>query len=371
MDLGDYTLRQVILGSAIIGITAGSLGTFAVLRRQSLLGDTISHAALPGIAGAFLLTGSKAPFILLLGAAFSGWIGTAFILSIIRRTRLKEDSAQGIVLSVFFGLGLMLLTAIQRLPSASKAGLDRFMFGQAATLMAADVLTMAILCVVCLGTLALFWKEFALLAWNPEFGASLGLPNRRLEILLTALLVTAIVIGLQTVGVVLMSAMLVAPAAAARQWTHRLGPMVLLAAGFGAFSGVSGAVLSSSAAALPTGPTIVIALTAVAVASIFVGLRRGLVWEWLRRRRDRQVFATERILKRLHDLSREHTHMHYPHRASTLSALLPAEERAGVAMGLRTLAERGLVQHHPDGAWSLTETGIAQARGTDPAGDRP
>src|SRR5688572_18085118 len=113
----DYTLRTVATGAATLGIVSGALGSYAVLRKQSLLGDAMSHAALPGIALAFLLTGSKAPLVLLLGAVIAGWIGTLLMISIVRMTRIKDDSALGLILSVFFGFGLMLLTFIQRRPN--------------------------------------------------------------------------------------------------------------------------------------------------------------------------------------------------------------------------------------------------------------
>lgn len=210
--INDYTLRTVALGAATLGIISGTLGSYAVLRKQSLLGDAISHAALPGIALAFLLTGSKSTVVLLIGAAIAGWLATLNMLSIVQTTRIKEDSALGLVLAVYFGLGLVLLTYIQKLPIATQAGLEKFLFGQAATLLESDVITMAIVGSVTIGITMLFWKEFKLLTFDVEFGASLGLPTRRLDILLTTLLVIAIVIGLQTVGVVLMSAMVIAPA---------------------------------------------------------------------------------------------------------------------------------------------------------------
>jgi manganese/zinc/iron transport system permease protein len=281
----DYTLRTVALGSALLGAVSGALGAYAVLRRQSMLGDAMSHAALPGIALAFLVTGSKETAVLLAGAALAAWIGALLALGVARTTRVKDDSALGLALSVFFGLGLMLLTFIQRLPNANQAGLDKFLFGQAATLLERDVLTMAAFGLPALALMLVFWKEFKLLSFDPDFAASLGLPVRLLDILLTTLLVVAIVIGLQTVGVVLMSALIVAPAAAARQWTDRLGTMVALSALFGAAAGVSGAVLSSTAARLPTGPTIVLCISAVVLVSLFFGRQRGLVWRWLRERR--------------------------------------------------------------------------------------
>lgn len=281
----DYTLRTVALGSAVLGIVSGALGAYAVLRKQSLVGDTISHAALPGVALAFLLTQSKAPLVLMIGAGIAGWLATLFVLHVTSNTRIKTDSALGIALSVFFGFGLVLLTFIQRhVPTAAQAGLDKFLFGQAATLLIGDVVTMASVGAVALGLMLLFWKEFKLASFDPEFGASLGFPIRLLDVLLTTLLVVAIVIGLQTVGVVLMSAMVVAPAAAARQWTDRLGTMIGLSALFGALAGVSGAAISSVVQRLPTGPTIVLCISAIVAISLLFAPNRGLVWAALRRR---------------------------------------------------------------------------------------
>lgn len=283
----DYTFRTVALGSAILGLVSGALGTYAVLRRQSLLGDAISHAALPGIALAFLLTGSRVTLVLLLGALAAGWVATMAIMVVTSTSRIKYDSALGLMLSVFFGFGLVLLTYIQQHAGAAQAGLDAFLFGQAATLVGRDVWTMAGLGAAALLGMTVFWKEFKLLAFDPAFGKTLGLPIRGLDVVLMTLLVVAIVIGLQTVGVVLMSAMLIAPAAAARQWTDRLGVMVLLAMGFGVISGMGGALLSISVPGLPTGPTIVLCATALVAVSLFLAPHRGLLWRRKRRRKRR------------------------------------------------------------------------------------
>jgi manganese/zinc/iron transport system permease protein len=295
----DYTLMIVAIGAALLGAVSGSLGTYAVLRRQSLLGDAISHAALPGVAIAFLLTGSKTPLILVLGAALAGWLGTLLILSIVRLTRIKYDSALGIVLSTFFGFGLVLHTLIQRTGNANQAGLDTFLFGQAATVLESDVLTIGILGGVAIIIMFVFWKELKLLVFDEGFAASLGFPIRVLDILLTSLLVIAIVLGLQAVGAVLMSAMLVAPAVAARQWTNKLSLMMFLAACFGALAGVSGTIISSSASRIPTGPTIVLCATVVVGLSIAFAPNRGLLWDWLRHQRNKQGLkvAMDRLLK--------------------------------------------------------------------------
>ncbi len=280
----DYTLRNVALGSALLGIVSGALGTFAVLRRQGLLGDALAHAALPGICLAFMITGEKTPILLMLGAAVTGWLGTLTLMYIIRHTALDEDAALGIVLSVFFGFGIVLLTLLQRSGNANQAGLDKYLFGQAATLVAENVTTMAILGTLALSVVFILYKEFKLITFDPSFAASIGFGASWVSVLLTFLIVIAIVIGLQTVGVVLMAAMLIGPAAAARQWTNRLDHMIMLSAAFGALSGVGGALVSISESGLPTGPMIILVLTLFVILSFTFGSARGLFWEWLHNR---------------------------------------------------------------------------------------
>jgi manganese/zinc/iron transport system permease protein len=355
----DYTLRTVAQGSATLGIVSGALGTYAVLRKQSLLGDAISHAAWPGIALAFLLTGSKAPLVLVLGAAAAGWIGTLFVMGIVNTTRIKDDSALGLVLSVFFGLGLVLLTAfIQKMPNANQAGLDKFLFGQAAALMERDVKTMASLGIIALLIMMFFWKDFKLLSFDPGFGASLGFRMRWLDVLLTTLIVIAIVLGLQTVGVVLMSAMLVAPAAAARQWTDRLGVMVILSALFGAVAGVSGALISSSAARIPTGPTIVLCISVIVAISMTLAPNRGLVWNWMRHQRNRRQLRVEMVLDDLYALTLQHEDLEHRHSVRVLNAM--SAGRGGVRRSLEELETRGWAQRVGT-EWALTSNGLAEA----------
>jgi len=357
--LFDYTLRNVALGAAILGIVSGTLGTFAVLRKQSLLGDAISHAALPGIALAFLFTGSKTPIILMIGAAIAGWAGTLAVLTVVKNTRIKEDSALGIILSVFFGFGLVLMTFIQKKPNAAQAGLDKFLFGQAATLMERDVITMTILGLITLIILMLFWKEFKLLSFDLNFGTSLGFPMRKLEIVLTALIVIAIVIGLQTVGVVLMSAMIVAPAAAARQWTDKLGVMVLLAGLFGAIAGISGAVISSTFAHIPTGPTIVLSISVIVLISLLLAPNRGLIWNWMREFNNRKQLAIDAVLSDLYVLAAHHQTIEHGHELKVLRAM--SIGHGGTDRSLDELEKRGLAQQINIGKWALTAHGYEEA----------
>jgi manganese/zinc/iron transport system permease protein len=263
----DPALQTVMLGTAALGCVSGCLGTFAVLRRQSLLGDAVSHAALPGVVLAYLLFG-KWQLLLLAGAAASGLMAMLFVTGVTRFSRIPFDTALAGALAVFFGAGLLFKSWTV---GTGTAGIDRYLFGQAATLLPSDVWIIVGAGVIAIGLLMLFWKEFKLLTFDREFAAGLGLPVVLLDILLTGLLVLSIVIGLESVGVVLMSALVVAPAAAARQWTNRLGVMALLAGLFGAFAGAAGTLLSHELSApsrsVPTGPTIVLCATAVAVVS--------------------------------------------------------------------------------------------------------
>ena len=286
--LFDYTIRNVALGAAIIGVVGGVLGSFAILRRQGLFGDALAHATLPGVCVAFMLSGAKAPVVLLSGAALSAGLGALLILTIVSRTRIKQDAALGIVLSVFFGAGTVLLTYIGRSGSGDQSGLDRFIFGQAATIVRDDVVTMGILAALALLVVALLFKEFKLLSFDPAFAASLGFPVGMLNVLLTLLIVVAVIVGIQAVGVVLMAAMLIIPAAAARQWTDRLGAMVVISGFFGAFSGVSGALVSATGANLPTGPLIVLSAAVLLVLSLFLGRSQGFLWGWMGSRRNRR-----------------------------------------------------------------------------------
>lgn len=291
--LSDYTFQTVALGSAMLGVISGVLGSFAVLRKQSLLGDGVSHASLPGVVMAFLLTGSKNTEILLLGALVTGLMATFLMIGIVRHSRIKFDSALALVMSVFFGLGLVLLTYSQKVPNANQAGLNRFIYGQASTLLQRDITLMAVCGAVLILLVILFWKEFKLFSFDPEFAGTLGFATGKLNALLSFLIVLAIIIGLQTVGVVLMSAMLIAPAAAARQWSNRLWVMVVLAAVFGAVSGVIGTLFSSAVPGLPTGPVIVVCVTVIAVLSLLFAPGRGIIYRIYLRSKGRAKLKAE------------------------------------------------------------------------------
>ena len=351
----DYTLRTITLGTAILGAVCGMLGSFAVLRKQSLLGDAISHAALPGIAIAFLITGAKDSNTLLLGALVSGLVGTFWIRGIITKTHLKSDTALGLILSIFFGFGMLLLTYIQKLPNANQAGLDKYLFGQAATLVESDVWLMAIVTGLCLIVMLLFWKEFKLLLFDADYTKTLGLNTKFIDILITFFIVLAIVLGLQTVGVVLMSAMLLAPAAAARQWTNSLAVMVFLAAVFGAFSGVVGTAISASQNNLSTGPVIVLVASCFVFISFIFSPSRGLLFKQIRFLKNRRDLQLNKTLTFMYDLAKTHENIEHPHTIKILNNFQGFTKKT-----LHKLVEKNYVTINGD-MWSLTKEGYQSA----------
>ena len=355
----DYTLRTVALGGALLGMVSGVLGCFAVLRRQSLMGDALSHAALPGVALAFLLAGRELG-LLLIGAGVTSWLGVYFIRLVTNTTRIKQDAAMGIVLAAWFAAGIALLVYIQARPDASQAGLDTFIFGQAAAIVERDVRLIAVVGAVSFIVLGLFWKEFKLITFDAEFAGATGFRVNILNMLLSTLIVVAIVLGLQLAGVVLMVGMLIASGIAARQWTNKLGHMVILSAVFGAFAGSTGAVVSAVDADIPTGPVIVVVAFLLVLISLCYAPDRGLLWSLLRRRNDRRRFAAQTMLQDLY---------HYPidHGAANLAApeaFLLGVRGATARVGLRQLNARGHAQRRDDD-WMLTPAGIEAAAHDD------
>ena len=357
LSLADANVRFVLFGSLLIGATGGLLGSFAVLRQRSLVGDALAHAALPGVALAYLWTGSKALPVLLAGAAVSGVVGVLFIQFVTNFTRIKADAAIGIVLSVFFGIGIVLLTHIQRAGSGNQSGLDKFLFGQAASLVDDDLKVMSVLAALIILVLALFFKEFKALIFDPGFLQTLGYSTRWIDVLLMGLIALTVMVGLQAVGVVLVAAMLITPAVTARFWTERLGTMVLLAAAFGGFAGVVGTFISSLAPRIPTGPVMVLVATLSFVVSALLAPQRGVGARWLRERANSRRESQQHFLRACVELQ-EKVEEARPLAVEELSIEMGHSPDKVRRIG-RQLERAGHVER-ADGFFALTETGLAE-----------
>lgn len=353
-----FNTLLVVLGTACLGGAVGSVGTYAVLRGKSLLGDAVAHAALPGVCVAFLLIGERRFGLLLFGAMVSGWLGTLVVSLLTRQTRLKSDAAIGAVLSVFFAAGLFLSGIIQNDPSARQAGLDSFLLGKTAGMVTLDVVLIAVSALNMLLVLVLFRKEFLVISFDPAYGNSLGLPVASLDVLLLGMLVVATVIGLPAVGVVLIAGMLILPGAAARFWSNKLSTILGVSAVLGAVSGVLGTLVSTWLPGVPTGPVIIlVAFALFALSGLFAPQRGALARLHQRSQFSRRV-RQENLLRSLYEILEERGDFHGSLResdlrsqrsweAGTLESTLAAAQAAGWVEPLGSelrLTVRGLGQ---------------------------
>ena len=335
----DPALRYALIGSILLGINCGLLGGFLVVRRMALVGDALSHAVLPGVTMGFLWNMNKDPVAIFIGATVAGLIGAVAVNLIKHTTKLKEDAALGLVLAAFFAAGLVILTMIQQLDTANKSGLDKYLFGQAAAISARDVTLMSAVTGLSLLAILIFYKEFLVTSFDAGFARATGFPVQVFHYALMLLLAFSVVISLQAVGVVLVSAMLITPAAAAYMLTDRMNRLLLLAAIFGVFAGAFGAFFSFLRPSLPTGPFMVLGGSLVFALAFFFGPRHGVAVKWWMRRSRSQRIHRENTLKSIyHVLEQNQFHAE----GVTLEEL--AQRRRETLEEARTRA--GALAHH-------------------------
>lgn len=304
--LREPNILYVVLGTLLIGASAGMIGTFAFLKKSSLLGDAVSHAALPGVCIGFLIMEEKNPLILLLGSFISGWIATYLVDWITQYSKIKKDAAIAIILSFFFGIGVFLLTMIQGSGLAAQSGLNNFLVGKAAAIQPFDLIIFSGVAMILIIFVLIFYQPLKIMVFNRDYAVSLGLPVKTMEFLLSSAIVMAIAVGIQAVGVILMAALLISPAAAARFWTYSLSKLLVLAAIIGAFSGWFGALISYVAPNMPTGPWIVTALSVFAIGSAFLAPQTGLISRIRMGQKNAMKILVENILKTIYALCEDH-----------------------------------------------------------------
>jgi len=374
--LKDYNTRVVLLGTALLGMSGGIVGVFMLLRKRSLIGDVVGHSALPGIAIAFIVSqllwpgsGKSLP-ILMLGALTAGLLGAWCVMLIERYSRIRSDAALAITLSLFYGLGTALLTVIQRMPTGSAAGLQTYLNGKTASLLREDVqlFSLAALLLILL-TLTLF-KEFTLLCFDDVYAGASGWPIFWLDGLLIGLVAGVTIVGMQTVGLILVVAILIIPAASARFWTDDVRWLTASAAGLGTLSASLGTLLSALAPRLAAGAIIVLSGTALFIVSLLLGTRRGLVWRWLDQRRLRQRIGQHDLLRAIFERIESVEHDRHLSEQQLLQARLTVPEllamRSWNAHRLQELIRRALrmelLIQNADQSCGLTPDGAALAR---------
>jgi len=302
LSLHSYNTFIVVLGTTLLGIAAGIVGTFTYLRKRAMVSDALSHATLPGIACMFLILGDKNLIGLLSGAVITGILGVLVVLGLRHVSRLKEDAAIGIVLSVFFGAGMVLVTFAQQVKTGDPSGLNRFIYGKPAGMIRLDAALICIAAAAVIIGVVLLFKEFRIVCFDQQFAATQGWPVNLIDVLMMGLLVLTTVVGLQAVGLILVVALLIIPAAAARFWTDGLLKMTLLSGLFGALSGYLGSTISALFARLPTGPVIVVCAGVLFFISMFFAPRRGVIASLIRKHRLRRRIAFQNLLRDLTEL---------------------------------------------------------------------
>lgn len=375
LALRDHNTRVVLLGTMLLGLAAGVVGTFMLLHKQALLGDALSHATLPGIGLAFIFAvmaggSGKSLGWLLTGAVITGLMGIGCILLVRQFTRLKQDTALGIVLSVFFGAGVAILGIIQKMQTGHAAGLESFIYGKTASMRSTDAWLIAATAALVIAGCMVLLKELQLICFDGGYARAQGWPVVLLEILLMAMVTAVTVIGLQAVGLILIVALLIIPAAAARFWTNRLVPMLVIAAVIGACSAVVGAAASAVVPNLPSGATIVVVAASLFAISMIFAPARGVLIRWLQHLRLNARIARQHLLRAMyeHGESRTGTAQAAPAAAAgrapvSFADLLNARSWSATELdrALAAAGREGLVQQNATGEWMLTESGIAQA----------
>ena len=359
-SFNDPNVLIVTVGAVLLTASASCVGVFTFLKKKALVGDVVSHAVLPGVCLAFLLTGNKNPFVILGGAFITGWLSLLSVDLISSKSKIKEDTAIAIVLSVFFGLGILLLTMIQQSGNAAQTGLQSFLFGKAAALSLQDLYTFGVVAIALVGMVVLFFKELQIVAFDQDYARTLGLPVGLINVVLSSLTVLAVVTGIQAVGVVLMAAILITPAAAARFWTNDIRILTGVAAFIGALSGLGGAYMSYAAPSMPTGPLIVLVLTMIALLSFAFAPKRGIVYRYWAMSIQQRKILSENVLKELYRIG-ERSGDQFD--AQSIEDLMqqrnfPLNRMRQV---LYVLKRNGDLEHQND-KWILTEQGIQNGK---------
>ncbi len=359
----DYNTRVVMAGTGLLGLAAGVIGVFLVLRKRALLSDAVSHATLPGVILAFWasialgMTGRSLP-VLLSGAALTGLLGMVTVVALRRWSPIKDDAALAIVLSVFFGAGIALFGMVQQIEGVHAAGLTDFIYGKTASMLISDTVIIGIAALGVCGIAIALFKEFRLLCFDEAFAAVQGWPTLRLDLLLMGLIVLVTVIGLQAVGLILIVALLIIPPVTARLWTHRLAPMAALSGMFGMLGAGTGSAVSALFERLPSGALIVLSASAFFFVSLMLGTEGGLLPRLWRRARLRRRIRRQHLLRRAWEL-REQTGK----RTFSARGLVArhAWHPVVAALELRSARRAGLVQRIDGGRWEFTPAGESEA----------
>lgn len=352
----DPSITWVVLGITLLGIGSAYVGTFSFLDKKALLGDAISHAVLPGICLGFILAGEKNPVYIVTGAFLSGALATFLSSWLKKNTKLSEDTIIATILSVFFGIGIVMLTALQKSGNPEIAGLNSFIFGNAIGISETDLMIYGGLSLTIIAALTLLLKEFRLMVFDPNYGKAIGFPMEAIRFLFNVLMILAVVIGIQAIGVVLMAALLITPGAAARFWTDRLNPLLILAAFFSIVSGILGTYISFVLPQMPTGPWVVVFLSLIALLSFMFSPKSGIVFRYYSRKSYLRKTHRDHLMKALYKAKEENKN------GLTIEEIyeLYPYQKAQIDKSIKDLLQEGFITKNQS-LVKLTTQGISDA----------
>lgn len=350
----DQTMMIILLATGILGFHAGIIGSFLVLQKKCLFGDSIAHATLPGLTAIFFFTLSKNPWILLCGATCSAIIAAIIIDQLERHTTLKRESLLGIVLASSFGIGTVFLSKIQTIPNSHQAGIHKYLLGNASTMLHQDLYMIMLTTLLSSLCIVLTYQSYKTILFDHNYAATRNIPTKYIRLIMLLITTITIVIGLQTVGVILMSALLIAPACAARQWTHHYGMMLTFSAFFGILATTAGTIISSSIAHMPTGPTIVLVASCITLISILIAPYGVLFEHW----RKYQQMKHMNAMTMLSNFLLFNEGMKNPYHAHDLTALKVLGKQGNNKV-MHYLEKQGFIESPQHNFWRLTPQGLA------------
>lgn len=357
--LKDHTVASVVLGSVLISAIIAGVGSFSFLQKKSLIGDSIAHATLPGVCLAFIIFREKDPWIMLAGACVSAALSLHLVNVLLAYTKLKADAAIAIILSLFFAAGLMLLSLVRKTGLSAQSGLDHFLFGKAASMVRSDITFFTVLAIGILIYLIFSFQKLKVFVFDSDYAYSRGMNISFVSIGLSLVTVLVISAGISTVGVVMVAALLITPAAAARYWTHNLIKMVLLAAFFGIVSGWFGALISFLLPSMPTGPWIIVVASLIAFVSFILGKEKGWLKNYLNQKTYFKKVNCENVLKIFFHIGEADGNYREWRNMEELQSRRFVEGKI-LKVSLKKLVDDGLLLS-ADNKYRLTEKGFEQS----------
>jgi len=354
----DANINNVLLGTIILGFTCGIAGVLVILSKKTLIVDAVSHSVLPGICIGFMFTGVKNPVYIISGGMIAGAVAVYLVDWISNISRIKKDASIAITLSVLFSAGVILLNIIQHSGNSNQSGLTDFLFGKAATIIESDLYVFGVIAGIVILTLILFYQHFKIALFDLGFAKTIGLNEKLIQGLISGLIIISTAIGIQTVGIILMSALIITPASSALFWTNNFKKSIILSGVFACSSSVLGVFISFLSSDMPTGPWIIVMLSSIAVFSAFFS-KKGIITKKIKAFKNKQKILSDNLLKIIYKIHEKENNIK---EGCTIKEILNTNSISAndLYQGIKILKRKSILANSND-LWVLTKKGIHEA----------